>query len=328
VTEVVVLALLESSSIAVTGLFDVITKADLAYGTLHGRPGRDAQFRVRLASLDGRPVRFGERAVVNADTAAPAVADVDLVVVPGLGDDLEPSLRRNLPWATWIAKWHANGATIASSCSGAFLLAEAGILDGQCATTHWMYADRLRNRRPAVKVTPEKLIIDNGDVITSGGATTFLDLALYLVERFGGRERANAAARVLLIDGARTSQLPYVYLGGEHRDHDDAVVHQAQTIIDDRLDDSLTVDELARRVGLSSRTLGRRFEDALDLTPQAYIQWRRIDTARRRLEATDDPIGTVQRRSGYLDPAAFRRAFRRHLGLSPSDYRARFGWKA
>lgn len=324
--EVAVLALSETSSIAMTGLFDVIAKADAAYGALRGRPGSDTSFNLHLVSLDGRPVHLGDRIVVTADLAAPAVEDVELVVVPGLDDDLGPSFEANLAWAPWIAKWHAAGAKIASSCSGTFLLAEAGVLDGNDATTHWMYADELQARYPTVRVASEKLIIDNGDTITSGGATTFLDLALYLVERFAGRDHANAAARVLLIDGARISQLPYVHVGGEDRDHDDMSVHQAQTIIDADLSGNLRVAALADNVGLSSRTLARRFEEALGVTPQTYIQHRRIETARRLLETTDEPIGNVQRQIGYLDPAAFRRAFRKHVGLSPSDYRDRFGW--
>lgn len=270
--EVAVLALSETSSIAMTGLFDVITKADAAYGALHGRPGRDTIFNLGLVSLDGSPVHLGDRIVVTADLDAAAVEDVDLVVVPGLDDDLETSFRANLAWAPWIAKWHAAGATIASSCSGGFLLAEAGILDGNSATTHWMYAQEFQARYPQVRVASEKLIIDNGDTITSGGATTFLDLALYLVERFAGRDHANAAARVLLIDGARISQLPYVHVGGQDRDHDDSLVHHAQTIIDADLTGNIRVEALADNVGLSNRTLGRRFEDALGVTPQTYIQ--------------------------------------------------------
>jgi transcriptional regulator GlxA family with amidase domain len=327
VIDVVVLGLSETSSIALTGLFDVIAKADAAYGALHGRPVRDNLFDPRLVSLDGQPIRLGQRITVTPDMAAPAVSAVDLVVVPGLNDDLAPSLLLNEPWAPWIAKWHGEGATIASSCSGAFLLAAAGVLDGRAATTHWMYADQLRQRHPQVRVAADRLIIDEGDIITSGGATTFLDLALYLVERFGGHDRANAAARVLLIDGARTSQLPYVHVSGEHRDHDDAAVHQAQTIIDANLAGSLRVDGLAAEVGLSSRTLGRRFEDALGHSPQTYIQLRRVESARRLLECTQEPIGNIQRQVGYSDPTAFRRAFRDHVGLSPSDYRTRFGWR-
>lgn len=163
--------------------------------------------------------------------------------------------------------------------------------------------------------------------MTSGGATTFIDLALYLVERYGGGERANAAARVLLIDGARTSQLPYVIAGAGHRDHDDAVVHRLQTAIEDGLARPLRIDELAGQAGLSPRTLTRRMRDATGLNPQSYVRVRRIDAARRLLEVTGDPIGNVRRQVGYRDPAAFRRAFRERTGLTPTGYRARYGWR-
>ena len=309
-----------------TGLFDVIGKADRAFGALQGRLGLDTMFDVSLASLDGQPVRHGERVTVAVDLAAAEVRNVDLVVVPGLDDDLEPSLALNAAWAPWLARWHRAGAVVASSCSGAFLVAEAGLLDGRSATTHWLYGAALQRRYPAVDVTTARLLIDHGDVITSGGATTFLDLALYLVERFAGRERANAAARILLIDGARSSQLPYVSFGGVLHDHDDEAVRRVQHLIDSDLGGELRVDTLAREVGLSSRTLGRRFMNSVGQTPQAYIQERRVDTARRMLETSDTPIDNIRRRVGYADATAFRRAFRQHAGLSPTDYRRRYRW--
>jgi transcriptional regulator GlxA family with amidase domain len=252
---VAVIAPSETMSITMTGLFDVSGKADRAFGVLQGRPGRDTVFDVSLVSLDGRPVGYRNRFSVTVDLPAESVSGMDLVVVPGLDDDLRPSLERNAEWAPWIARWHQAGAVVASSCSGAFLLAQAGILDGRTATTHWLYADELRRRFPAVRVAAERLLIDHGDVITSGGATTFLDLALYLVERFAGRERANAAARVLLIDGARTSQLPYVTYGAARRDHDDELVHRVQDLIDADPAGVPRITDLARQVGLSPRTL-------------------------------------------------------------------------
>lgn len=245
---------------------------------------------------------------------------------PGLDDDLDPSFARNEPWAAWLAKWHQAGAVVASSCSGAFLLARAGLLDDRTATSHWLNAEELNRRFPAVRVAVQRLVIDHGDVITSGGATTFLDLALYLVERFAGRERANAAARILLIDGARTSQLPYMTLDAAHRDHCDDLVRTVQARIDNDLGGALRIPDLARQVGLSGRTLARRFHDTVGQSPQAYIQLRRVDTARRLLETTDIPIDNIRRGVGYSDPTAFRRAFRYHTGLSPTDYRHRYGW--
>ena len=325
-TRLVVAALEHTSAIAMAGLFDVIGKADRAWGALNGQAGRDTLFDLSLVSLDGAPVHYGGHVTVRADRAASEVSNANLVVIPGLDDDLDASFVRNAAWADWIARWHRDGAVVAASCSGAFLVAAAGLLDGRTATTHWLYANKLTRWFPAVRVHAERLLIDHGDVITSGGATTFLDLALYLVERYGGPARANAAARVLLIDGARTSQLPYVAIGGADRDHDDPLLHLAQTLIDDGLAGGPRVDEIARRVGLSPRSLSRRFQDGLGRSPQAYIRRRRIERAQRLLETTELPIDTVRHRIGYRDQTAFRRAFRHHTGLTPSAYRSRYGW--
>jgi transcriptional regulator GlxA family with amidase domain len=168
------------------------------------------------------------------------------------------------------------------------------------------------------------MVIDHGDVITSGGATAFLNLVLYLLERFGGRERANLAAKVLLIDGHRQSQLPYVAaLPG--RFHDDLLVHAIQQHIERHLEESLQVGQLASQFGLSSRTLTRRFASATGDGPQAYLRHARVQHGKRLLETTGDPIDAIRRDAGYHDPAAFRRVFKQTTGLSPSEYRRAYG---
>jgi transcriptional regulator GlxA family with amidase domain len=321
-----VIAPSECSSITMTGLFDVIERADRAFGVLTGRPGSGTLFEVALIGLDAGPVRYRNRVQVNPDLTAADVADLDLLVVPGLDDDLEASFELNREWAGWIRQWHDAGATGASSCSGAFLVAEAGLLAGRTATTHWLYADRLAAMYPTITVRADRLLIDHGDVITSGGATTFLDLALYLVERFGGRERANAAARLLLIDRDRHSQLPYVVATGTGRDHRDSLVHQLQDLIDNQLDRDLRVERLAAAVGLSTRSLGRRCQAALGTTTQAYIRARRIEHAKRELETTTASIDAIRRAVGYRDATSFRRAFKDATELSPTDYRKRYQW--
>jgi transcriptional regulator GlxA family with amidase domain len=197
---------------------------------------------------------------------------MDVVVVPGLEttSTLPPSSTG--AWAPWLAKWHADGATITASCSGTFLLAEAGLLDGRTATTHWLYAAKLAQRYPRVNVATQRLLIDHGDVITSGGATTFLDLAIYIVERFGGVERPNAAARMLLIDRDRHSQLPYAVSAGNHRLHRNELVHRAQDHIADRLGTDLRAGDVAAAVGVSERTLVRHFRAELSASVQAQIR--------------------------------------------------------
>jgi transcriptional regulator GlxA family with amidase domain len=248
----------------------------------------------------------------------------DLVVVPGLDDDLAASFVLNRRWVDWIRRWHASGARIASSCTGAFLVADSGVLRGRSTTTHWLFADELRRRYPNIDVRIDRMIIDHGDVITSGGATAFLNLVLYLVERFGGHERANLAARVLLVDGHRRSQLPYIAaLPG--RFHDDLAVHEIQQHIDAHLGESLMIGQVAAQFGLSSRTLSRRFMSATGQGPREYLQHMRVHHAKRLLEMTSDAIDEIRVDSGYHDPAAFRRAFKQATGVSPSEYRGAYG---
>jgi transcriptional regulator GlxA family with amidase domain len=315
-------ALAGTASVGIAGLMDVLAKADRSWALTHGES--DRIFDVRLVALNRQPVACRDGVRLYPTALARDLPAPDLVVVPGLDDDLAASFALNRPWVPWIAGWHDLGSRVASSCTGAFLLADTGVLAGRTATTHWMFADELKRRYPEVDVRVDRVIIDHGDVITSGGATVFLNLVLHLVERFGGHERANLAAKVLLIDGHRPSQLPYVAaLPG--RFHDDLVVHAIQQHIDAHLDEPLRFDKLAAQFGLSSRTLTRRFVAATGYGPQAYLQHTRIQDAQRLLETTRDPVDEIRRLAGYDDPAAFRRAFKQTSGVSPSEYRNLYG---
>jgi transcriptional regulator GlxA family with amidase domain len=320
---VVIAALSGTASIGTAGLMDALNKADLAQALTARRAVRRV-FDVRLTGLRVGVISCRDGVSLHPDVAAADVTAPDLVVVPGLDDDLDASFTENRGWVPWLARWHADGAKIASSCTGAFLVADAGLLDGRPATTHWMFADELRRRHPAVNVTAEQMIVDTGDVITSGGATAFLNLVLYLVERFAGHGHANLAAKVLLVDGHRPSQLPYIAFG-RSRAHDDKLVHQVQQYVDLHLRGPLVVSELATLFGLSDRTLSRRFTAATGRGPRAYLQHARVQEAIRLLETTSDPVDSVRRAIGYTDAAAFRRVFKHATGLSPASYRDAYG---
>jgi len=322
--QVAIPALDGTASIGTAGLMDALNKADRAWDFGADGAGAGRVFDVRLVGLGGRPVVCRDGVRLHPGTLARSLPTPDLVVVPGLDDDLAASFELNRHWVPWISRWHQAGARIASSCTGAFLVAEAGILHGRSATTHWLFAEELRRRYPSIEVAVDRMIVDHGDVITSGGATAFLNLVLYLLERFGGRQRANLAARVLLIDGHRQSQLPYIAaLPG--RFHDDLLVHAIQQHIDGHLDEPLQVGQLASQFGLSSRTLTRRFAAATGDGPQAYLRQARVQYGKRLLETTGDPIDEIRRDAGYHDPAAFRRAFKQSTGLSPTEYRHAYG---
>jgi transcriptional regulator GlxA family with amidase domain len=299
---------------------DVLAKADRSW-QLHTGDAWSQLFDITLVGLDSKPVACRDGILLQPHRTARDIARPNLVVVPAFDDDnLLDSLAANRDWVPWLKRWHAQGARVAASCIGAFLLAESGLLDGRPATTHWMFAETLRSRYPSVKVTSDRLIVDAGDVITCGGATTFLSLVIYIVERFGGHERAALARKVLLIDGGRTSQLPYMAFT-PIREHGDELVLQVQDYIDTQLDTAIRVDALARTFGVSPRTLTRRFHNATHASVNSYVQQARMLLAKKLLETTDKPIEQIRAATGYLDPAAFRRAFRQTAGISPRQYR-------
>ncbi|MDH4119000.1 MAG: helix-turn-helix domain-containing protein [Acidimicrobiia bacterium] len=303
-------------------VFDPLVKSDTAWRFLH-EPSAPDVFSPAIVGTGDGPIRFSSEVSARPHAVAGVDPPPDLVIVPGLGDVIPPSLEANEHWVPWLRRWHDAGSIVASSCTGAFLLAEAGLLDGRRATTHWVAAPLFRASYPAVTLDIEPIIIDEGDVITSGGATTALNLVHYLVSRFGSSERAAATSHMLLLDSARESQLPFA-VTGLHRQHSDRMVHEAQSLVHDRYA-GLTVASLAHSVGVSTRTLGRRFGDAVGLTPKAYIDEVRIESAKRLLEQTSDQIADIRIRVGFTDPTAFRRAFKRTVGITPTEYRQRFG---
>jgi transcriptional regulator GlxA family with amidase domain len=323
VLSVAVLALAGGASIGPAGFMDVLGKADRSW-RLHCGAAWTPLFDISLVGLDSTPVRCRDGVLLQPHRGAADLPPPDLVVVPAFDEEnLLDSLADNRDWVPWLKTWHGQGARIATSCVGAFLLAEAALLDGRPATTHWMFADILRSRYPNVRVAADRLILDAGDVITCGGATTFLSLVIYLVERFGGHERAALARKVLLIDGGRTSQLPYL-ASTPIREHGDELVLQVQDYIDTNLGTPIRSDDLARRFGVSQRTLARRFRAATNASMNSYVQQSRILLAKKLLETSDLSIEQIRAATGYLDPAAFRRAFRQAAGVPPRQYRTTY----
>ena len=321
---VAVIAPTGAASIGTAGILDALIKADHSW-KLEAGPAWEPLFDVALVALDDRAIPCKDGVFFHPTQNVDSLALPDLVVVPALDDeDHEGSFQRNRVWVPWIRTWHDAGARIASSCTGAFLVAAAGLLDGRRATTHWLFADLFHSWFPDVTLATDQLIVDTGDVISSGGATAFLTLVLYIVERYGGHERAAFAAKVLLVDGNRQSQLPFVAFRPA-RDHNDGLIRQIQDHIDTNLASQLDASALAERFAVSPRTLTRRFRAATGQTYQTYVRRSRIQQAKLLLESTAEPIGNVRALVGYQDPAAFRRAFHTEGAISPREYRTRNG---
>lgn len=249
------------------------------------------------------------------------LCEADLVVVPA---QRMPDYRPPRALVEALREAHRRGARIAGLCSGAFLLAEAGLLDGRSATTHWMYAEELRRRHPAVRVEEDALYIDEGDVLTSAGSAAAIDLCLHIVRSDHG---AAAAAEI----GRRMVVAPHRE-GGQSQYAPDPPPRRGRSglapVLDwatERLHEPLTVPRLADRAGMSTRTFGRRFAEEVGTTPLAWLNRLRLARARELLETTDLPVAAIAERSGLGSEERVRRYFARHLGTTPSAYRRAFG---
>jgi transcriptional regulator GlxA family with amidase domain len=237
-----------------------------------------------------------------------------------LPDDL-PSKRA---LAGWMTTHHKQGAILCSVCAGAFVLAETGLLEGREVTTHWAFADALRSRFPGLKVNADRIIVDDGDIITAGGILAWTDLGLTLVQRLLGAGAMLQTARFLLIDPPRQPQRPYRNFIPK-LDHGDAAIRSVQHWLQTHATAEWSVPMLANRAGLEERTFLRRFKAATGLRPTEYVQQIRIARAREALELTRRPVEQIAWEIGYGDPSAFRKLFNRVTGLAPAEYRRRFG---
>ncbi|PTL76441.1 GlxA family transcriptional regulator [Vitiosangium sp. GDMCC 1.1324] len=244
-----------------------------------------------------------------------------LIVPPSLDD--EPFAGRAATLARWIAAQHATGTILCSICAGAFLLAETGLLDGRWATTHWALAERLAEQFPAIRLDADKLLIEDGDIITAGGVMAWVDLGLRLVDRLLSPSIMLATARFLLVDPSGREQRFYSNFAPKLH-HGDAAILKVQHWLQAHGSERLTLPMMAAKAVLGERTFLRRFQKATGLNPTAYVQHLRVGKAREMLETTNLPLEQVAWRVGYEDPGAFRKVFLKLMGLSPGDYRRRF----
>lgn len=227
------------------------------------------------------------------------------------------------PYANWITRLHARGSTVTSVCCGAFLLAEAKLLDGRTVTTHWYYVDAFKDRYPAVIVDADKLVIDDGDIITTGGMTAWTDLGTRLIRRLLGPIVMSETARFMLVDPSGREQSFYSSFTPRLH-HGDAEILKVQHLLQKSGCCNVDLTKMANTAGLEMRTFMRRFKKATDLKPTAYCQRLRIGKACEMLESTNHSVERISWTVGYEDPTSFRRIFHRIMGLSPSDYRNRF----
>ncbi|MBB5519330.1 GlxA family transcriptional regulator [Amphiplicatus metriothermophilus] len=312
---------------------EIFCNAGVFWNLVSGEPPRP-RFRVTTASLDGEPVRTDRLISLRPERSFRDIASPHLVFVPagGLelealaqnGYDIDAVIDRNVETVGWLKRWAEDGAQIAAVCSGVALVAEAGLLDGKPATAHWGLVEQYARRFPRVDWRPEYLVTDAGRFYCGGGINSAADLALYLVEKFCGRETATRCAKALLIEMPRTWQNAFTHFS-MRPPHDDERIHRAQGWLQKNYSQVVRIETLAAELGMSARNFIRRFKQATGETPMGYLQSLRIAMAKRLLENGRLTIQEVAQEVGYADLIFFRALFKRHTGTCPNDYRKRFG---
>jgi transcriptional regulator GlxA family with amidase domain len=285
--------------------------------------GEPPLFKVQLIGLSKETPLSGGLFTVNTPVLFNEIDKTDLIIIPAIDGDLKQAIELNSAFIPWIVKQHQAGAEVASLCLGAFLLASTGLVEGKKCATHWMAANAFRAMFPNVNLVTEKIMTDEQGIYTSGGAFSYLNLILYLIEKYAGRNMAILSAKVFAIEMERASQSPFIIFQGQ-KEHADEPVKKAQEFIETNFQEKITVDQLASMLALGRRNLERRFKKATANTVVEYIQRVKIEAAKMSLEISQENVNEVMYNVGYTDSKAFRTTFKRITGLSPVQYRNKY----
>jgi transcriptional regulator GlxA family with amidase domain len=310
------------------GVFDLLAGVRRDWQVLMTGKPVESPIRPLIVSRDGHPIRTANGVLIEPHlgfdeaTRLDVVCVTDLTVPPSqpLGDRYDPE-------ADWLRRQYAQGATVSSACSGALLMARAGLLDGQDGTSHWAYCDTLRREYPRTNWRLDRALVLSGEnqrIVMAGSGTSWHALALYLIARFVGPEEAMQTARVNLLDWGEVQPLAYAALTA-HSTSRDAVIERCQQWAAMHYTHESPVSAMAALTGLAERTFKRRFQQATGMSPLDYVHTVRLEEAKQMLESGTLSIEAVAQEVGYQDSAFFSRLFRRKTGLTPGQYRKRFG---
>jgi transcriptional regulator GlxA family with amidase domain len=289
--------------------------------------GRPPLFTVQLVGLTRDPQVYDRLFSVRPDISITQARKTDLVIIPAVNGDMRDVIARNKGFFRWIVRQHEAGAEVASLCVGAFLLAATGLAQGKKCATHWMAQDEFRRLFPGVTLVPQSIITDEAGIYTSGGAHSFWNLLLYILEKYTDRETAIMAAKFYELELGRDSQSPFLIFTGQ-REHADEAVRGVQEFIEANYKARITVDALCAKFAVGRRSLERRFKHATGNTISEYIQRVKVEAAKKALETGRKSVSDVMYEAGYSDPKAFRSVFRKIAGASPMDYRSRYNREA
>ena len=304
---------------SIVGTYKIFKRAN----EYHVSRGKREVFKIELAGLR-KTVNFHEGIfTVKPHTHISAIKKTDLIVIPAIGKNFSKSLSQNTAMVEWISVQHGKGAEIASICTGIFLLASTGLLKGRNCSTHWMAEEAFRKMFPDVKLQSGKLITDEKGIYTNGGAFSFLNLLIYLVEKYYDRQTAIYCSKIFQIDIDRNSQSAFTIFSTQ-KDHQDELVKNAQDLIERNHDQHFSFQDIADQLAISRRTFDRRFHNATGFTPAAYRQRVKVELAKKAFESSRKQINEVMYDVGYSDIKAFREVFRSITGLTPMEYRTKY----
>lgn len=285
--------------------------------------GRPPLFDVQLVGHTKEVPQLDGIFTVRTDKLLHEVQHTDLIVIPALFGNMKQAVEANREAIPWIVDHYKKGTEVASLCVGAFLLASTGLLDGKRCSTHWAFVNEFRETFPAVDVVDGSIITEEQRLYSSGGANSYWNLLLYLLEKYTDRDTAILAAKYFAIDIDRESQAAFMMFNGQ-KDHNDEEVKKAQDFIEDNAGERITVDQLVDMFAVSRRSFERRFKKATNNTIVEYIQRVKVEAAKRSFEKSRKNINEVMFDVGYTDTKAFRTIFKRITGLTPIEYRNKY----
>jgi transcriptional regulator GlxA family with amidase domain len=304
---------------SIVGAYKIFTRSN-EYWVQHGKK---ELFSIQLAGTSKKVEFYDGLFSVKPHTSISAITKTNLIIIPSLNHTYHKAVKDNKQLIDWVENQYKQGAEVASICTGAFILASSGLLDGKSCSTHWLAAEDFRAMFPNVNLQADKLITDEKGIYTNGGAYSFLNLIIYLIEKYYDRETAIYCSKVFQIEMDRNSQSAFTIFTGQKL-HDDEVVKKAQTFIENRLQEKITIEELSSKFSVGRRNFDRRFIKATGNTPIEYSQRVKVESAKKAFENSRKTVNEVMYDVGYSDIKAFREVFRKITGMSPIEYKGRY----
>lgn len=313
-----------STAASIIGAVEILNEANAQWK----RQGKPQLYKIETAGVTPEVSCNNGLIALRPTTSIADIAATSLIIIPSSSvREARKATPGNQAMMRWIAQQYKTGAEVASICSGAFMLAASGVLDGKRCSTHWMHADVFRQLYPNVNLKEEQLITDEGGIYTNGGAYSFLHLMIYLVEKYYDRPTAIYCSKIFQIDIDRQSQSAFAIFSAQ-KSHGDEVVRRAQAYIEAHLQNKISMEALATQLAVGRRHFDRRFIKATGNTPLEYAQRVKIEAAKKALETTQRNVAEVMYEVGYSDAKAFRDVFRRLTGMSPLEYRMKYNKEA